>query len=219
MTSSCVATITRFGSSGTLHAGQLPLPSQSQQRRIFELLTHLSQHHTKQCTRNTHPLYKAQARKQYEYEILLGCSTPAQAKSWFKYWHPTDELGTAPGIYDDDVAPRRRLVPTEVGRCKGRNHKYFFAINLYNSFSIILGLFASMLHVDTILGYENVFISVYENRSNNKTKSLLKISSALTQSVGMHIIIHTNHWCKDLVRPTPLKGRVFVFIYLYFSFY
>ena len=89
----------------------------------------------------------------------------------------------------------RRLVPTEAGRCKGRNHKYFFAINLYNSFGVILGLFASMLHVGTILGYENVFISVYENGSNNKTKSLLKISSALIQSVGMRIIIHTNHWC------------------------
>jgi alpha-1,3-mannosyltransferase len=134
-------------------------------------------------------LYKAQARKRYE--ILLGRSTPAQAKSWFKYWRPTDELGTAPGIYDDDVAPAR---PKQKRRdAKGRNHKYFFAINLYNSFGVIPDLFASMFRVGAILGYENVFISVYENGSNDQTKSLLKIFSALTQSVGMRVIIRTSH--------------------------
>ena len=133
-------------------------------------------------------MYKAQARKRYE--TLLGRSSPAQAKSWFKYWRATDELGPPSGLYDH-IAPTR---PNQKRKdAKGRSHKYFFAINLYNSFEVIPDLFASMFRVGAILGYENVFVSVYENGSNDQTKAMLKIFSALTHSIGLRVIIRTSH--------------------------
>ncbi|KAF8952447.1 hypothetical protein BDZ97DRAFT_1681644, partial [Flammula alnicola] len=45
-------------------------------------------------------------------------------------------------------------------------HKYFFAINLYDSFDIIPELFAILFRVAAILGYHNVFMSICENGSS-----------------------------------------------------
>jgi alpha-1,3-mannosyltransferase len=100
-------------------------------------------------------------------------------------------MASSSGLYDDDAAPVR--FNQKRGDSKGRNHKYFFAINLYNSFDIIPDLFANMFRIAAILGYENVFVSVYENGSNDQTKSMLKIFNALTQSVGMRVVIRTSH--------------------------
>jgi len=50
-----------------------------------------------------------------------------------------------------------------------------------------------MFRVGAILGYENVFVSVYENGSNDQTKAMLKIFSALTHSIGLRVIIRTSH--------------------------
>jgi alpha-1,3-mannosyltransferase len=71
-------------------------------------------------------------------------------------------------------------------------HKYFFAINLYNSFDVIPDLFATMFRTAGVLGYHNVFVSIYENGSNDQTKALLKIFDALARVVGMRIIIRTS---------------------------
>lgn len=71
-------------------------------------------------------------------------------------------------------------------------HKYFFAINLYNSFDVIPDLFSNMFKVSAILGYHNVFISVYENGSTDQTKALLRIFDALCRSVGLRVIIRTS---------------------------
>lgn len=71
-------------------------------------------------------------------------------------------------------------------------HKYFFAINLYNSFDVIPDLFATLFRVSSILGYHNVFVSIYENGSTDQTKALLRIFDALTRSVGMRVVIRTS---------------------------
>jgi alpha-1,3-mannosyltransferase len=71
-------------------------------------------------------------------------------------------------------------------------HKYFFAINLYNSFDVIPDLFATLFRVAAILGYQNVFVSIYENGSTDQTKALLRIFDALTRSVGMRVTIRTS---------------------------
>jgi alpha-1,3-mannosyltransferase len=71
-------------------------------------------------------------------------------------------------------------------------HKYFFAINLYNSFDVIPDLFSNMFKVSAILGYHNVFVSVYENGSTDQTKALLRIFDALCRSVGLRVIIRTS---------------------------
>ena len=73
-----------------------------------------------------------------------------------------------------------------------KQHKYFFAINLYNSFDVIPDLFATMFRTAGVLGYHNVFVSIYENGSNDQTKALLKIFDALARVVGMRIIIRTS---------------------------
>ena len=71
-------------------------------------------------------------------------------------------------------------------------HKYFFAINLYNSFDIIPDLFSTMFKVSSILGFQNVFVSVYENGSTDQTKALLRLFDALARSVGLRVIIRTS---------------------------
>ena len=74
----------------------------------------------------------------------------------------------------------------------GGEHKYFFAINLYNSFDIIPDLFATLFRVGAVLGYHNVFVSIYENGSSDQTKALLRVFDALTRSVGMRFVIRTS---------------------------
>ncbi|KAJ7845917.1 capsular associated protein [Mycena leptocephala] len=147
--------------------GYTILPTLDQRQRIFHLLTSLSPHYTKECTRNTQtqPLYQKQATERY-------------ARS----------LATRPrGSVEPDYgagSTRRDIVSSE--------HKYFFAINLYNSFDIIPDLFATLFRVAAILGYHNVYVSIYENGSTDQTKALLRIFDALTRSVGMRITIRTS---------------------------
>jgi alpha-1,3-mannosyltransferase len=71
-------------------------------------------------------------------------------------------------------------------------HKYFFAINLYNSFDVIPDIFATLFRTASILGYQNVFVSIYENGSSDQTKALLRIFDALARTVGLRIIIRTS---------------------------
>lgn len=73
-----------------------------------------------------------------------------------------------------------------------QEHKYFFAINLYNSFDVIPDLFATLFRVSAILGYQNVFVSIYENGSSDQTKSLLKVFDALSRTVGLRMTIRTS---------------------------
>lgn len=75
---------------------------------------------------------------------------------------------------------------------KGTGHKYFFAINLYNSFDVIPDLFSTMFKVSSILGFQNVFVSVYENGSSDQTKALLRLFDGLSRSVGIRVVIRTS---------------------------
>lgn len=84
-----------------------------------------------------------------------------------------------------------RLSQQQRGR-SGRQHKYFFAINLYNSFDVIPDLFSTMFKVSSIVGFHNVFVSVYENGSTDQTKALLRIFDALSRSVGLRVVIRTS---------------------------
>ena len=84
------------------------------------------------------------------------------------------------GLFNDDidVADRRRRETLQASS----SHKYFFAINLYNSFDIIPDLFATLFRVASILGYHNVFVSIYENGSTDQTPK--PSFGYLTRSLG-----------------------------------
>lgn len=157
----------------------IALPTIEQRFRVLELLTSLSPHHTKECTRNAQPLYIQQAQQRYA--SLIGHKSPSQS-SWIG-----GLLGFGFGSDNMDISDRLRndLQGTD-------GHKYFFAINLYNSFDIIPDLFATLFRVAAILGYHNVFVSIYENGSTDQTKALLRIFDALTRSIGMRITIRTS---------------------------
>ncbi len=142
---------------------------------MLELLTNLSPHHTRECTRNAQPLYKEQAVERYA--SLIGHLPPART-SWL------DALRLNTGAESDFVLPARTH--------NADSHKYFFAINLYNSFDIIPDLFATLFRVASILGYPNVYVSIYENGSTDQTKALLRIFDALCRSVGLRVKISTS---------------------------
>ncbi|KAF9484275.1 capsular associated protein [Pholiota conissans] len=151
----------------------IQLPTLDQRARVLDLLTTLSPHYTKQCTRDAQPLYAQQALERYA--PLIG-HVPPSSSSWIS--------GLLGSEADHGQTVRRDLAASE--------HKYFFAINLYNSFDVIPDLFAALFRVAAILGYHNVFVSIYENGSSDQTKALLRIFDALTRSVGMRVMIRTS---------------------------
>lgn len=73
-----------------------------------------------------------------------------------------------------------------------QQHKYFFAINLFNSFDVIPDIFATLFRTAAVLGYHNVFVSIYENGSSDQTKALLHIFDALARTIGLRIQITTS---------------------------
>ncbi|KXN83805.1 Alpha-1,3-mannosyltransferase CMT1, partial [Leucoagaricus sp. SymC.cos] len=156
----------------------IPLPTPSQRQRVLELVTTLSPHYTNECTRNSQPLYVQQVLDRYA--SLIGY-TPPSDRSW---------IGSLLGFSPDD--DHLRTVKRDLSPATGKEHKYFFAINLYNSFDVIPDLFATLFRVASILGYHNVFVSIYENGSSDQTKALLRIFDALTRSVGMRVTIRTS---------------------------
>ncbi|KAG6825913.1 hypothetical protein H0H92_001883 [Tricholoma furcatifolium] len=150
----------------------IQLPTLEQRARVLNVLTSLSPHYTKECTRHSQPAYIQQVTERYA--PLIGHKTPS-TQTWFSKYFGDDE---------DARSAHKTLVPSE--------HKYFFAINLYNSFDVIPDLFATLFRVSAILGYHNVYISIYENGSTDQTKALLRIFDALTRSVGIRITIRTS---------------------------
>lgn len=173
-------------------AGHIPLPTAHQRKRILDLLTNLSPHHTAECTRHAQPQYAAQARARYA--SLIGHTTQSQASSWFNYWRATDDVMSFEDAdqFDPPADDNANPFAKRNTALSNQQHKYFFAINLYNSFDIIPDLFATLFRVAAILGYENVFVSIYENGSTDQTKALLRIFDALTKSVGLRIVIRTS---------------------------
>ncbi|TBU24739.1 capsular associated protein [Dichomitus squalens] len=154
----------------------ITLPTLPQRRRVLDLLTHLSPHYTKECTRNAQPMYKEQAMERYA--SLIGHQSPSSS-SWL------DALGLGSNA---DLG----YTPSSAHQFGPDAHKYFFAINLYNSFDVIPDLFATLFRVAAILGYHNVYVSIYENGSTDQTKALLRIFDALCRSVGMRVTIRTS---------------------------
>ncbi|KZV75706.1 glycosyltransferase family 69 protein [Peniophora sp. CONT] len=169
------------GSTSSRHT--VPLPSTDQRRRVLDLLTTLSPRYTRECTRPANPLYAQQVRERYA--PLIG-HNPSSSKSWLSGLG-LGGLDALPGPSQEEVnyyQHRRDL--------SGGEHKYFFAINLYNSFDIIPDLFSTLFRVGAVLGYHNVFVSIYENGSSDQTKALLRVFDALTRSVGMRFVIRTS---------------------------
>jgi alpha-1,3-mannosyltransferase len=102
---------------------------------------------------------------------------------WFGFGRKTPDTHT-PASISKREEHRRQLA--------GQQHKYFFAINLYNSFDVMPDLFATLFRVSAVLGYHNVYVSIYENGSNDQTKALLRIFDALARTVGLRVIIRTS---------------------------
>ncbi|OMH85676.1 Alpha-1,3-mannosyltransferase CMT1 [Zancudomyces culisetae] len=65
---------------------------------------------------------------------------------------------------------------------KNNKHKkhprYFFAANLHNNEEILPQFMQELLRVFEFLGFENVYMSIYENGSTDKTKEMLESFSA-----------------------------------------
>lgn len=152
------------------------LPTLEQRFRVLELLTTLAPHYTKECTRHANPLYAQQARERYA--ALIGHNEPSRS-TWMT------NLGLGLGGLDGDQMPGPSMHTPD-------DHKYFFAINLYNSFDVIPDLFSTLFKVSAILGFQNVYVSIYENGSTDQTKALLRIFDALCRSAGLRVQIRSS---------------------------
>jgi alpha-1,3-mannosyltransferase len=153
------------------------LPTLDQRRRVLDILTSLSPHYTKECTRSSRlqPLYSHQAQDRYA--SLVGHQSSSAKSRLYRLFAP-----------DDQHPLNERTHP----RYPPSDHKYYFAINLHNSFNIIPDLFATIFRVASVLGYQNVYVSIYENGSTDQTKAFLRIFDALTKSVGLRVTIKTS---------------------------
>lgn len=170
------------------------LPTLDQRLRILQLVSSLSPHHTKECLRHSQPIFVDQALKRYE--PLYGQKGSWRNGAGFFGWGGSKKKAAAStgGDYDfdgtaGDLDSHAGLVKRDLS---GQKHKYFFAINLYNSFDVIPDLFATLFRVAAILGYHNVYVSIYENGSTDQTKALLKIFDAIAGTAGLRVEIRTS---------------------------
>jgi alpha-1,3-mannosyltransferase len=129
-------------------------------------------------------MYAAQALDRYT--SLVGHKPPPKS-----LW---EAVKLIPSAEQDqwDRDNRRQRVLSSLQSINGQQHKYYFAINLYNSFDVIPDIFSTLFRVASILGFNNVFVSIYENGSKDQTKALLNILDALLRSVGMRVVIRTS---------------------------
>jgi alpha-1,3-mannosyltransferase len=170
----------------------------TQRYRVLELISSLSAHHTKECLRSPQEMYAQQVHKRYK--PLVGHKSYSTGRGWFGL----GSSGDVPETNSLDVLEQRKRSlgqdPLEESGWNdhkkrdlvSQQHKYFFAINLYNSFDVIPDLFATLFRTAGVLGYHNIFVSIYENGSNDQTKALLRIFDALARVVGMRIEIRTS---------------------------
>ena len=152
----------------------------------------MSPHHTRECLKHVQPMYAEQARDRYE--LLFGFKRGWLSSGWFGSWWGDDEtrslaLHSSGSSGYGSQGQHRERVKRDLVKAE---HKYFFAINLYNSFDVIPDLFATLFRVSAVLGYQNVFVSIYENGSSDQTKSLLKVFDALARTVGLRMTIRTS---------------------------
>ncbi|RXK41991.1 alpha-1,3-mannosyltransferase [Tremella mesenterica] len=178
--------------SSRLQRSQITLPSLQQRFHILQLLGTLTAHHTTECTRHVQPLYAEQVKERYE--PLVGHKRPWANSNWLSRLF-------GGGVSNTQLALGRTGNNGNYGDSRSENirrdlqaqqHKYFFAINLYNSFDVIPDIFATLFRTAAVLGYHNVYVSIYENGSNDQTKALLRIFDALARTVGLRVIIRTS---------------------------
>lgn len=154
----------------------------------------LSQHHTRECTRSPQSLYVDQVKDRYA--PLIGYK-PSKSRSWLGRLlggsSDKDKLNIGGNNNNEHPFSRRDQIRRDLTPAtNGQQHKYFFAINLYNSFDVIPDLFATLFRTAAVLGYHNVFVSIYENGSTDQTKALLKIMDALARTVGLRVVIRSS---------------------------
>jgi alpha-1,3-mannosyltransferase len=181
-----------------VHRNLVSLPTLDQRERVFKILSTLTGYHTRYCLRNAQKAYRRQVYERYE--PLVGYEQHGKHKGFrgrLKSFVPRIARRSFFGDNDDEKTEIEQIFShsrdgTKALRAGYEGHKYFFAINLYNSFDIIPDLFSNMFKVSAILGFQNVFVSVYENGSRDQTKALLRLFDALARSIGLRVVIRTS---------------------------
>ncbi|BGP40150.1 hypothetical protein JCM10449v2_004108 [Rhodotorula kratochvilovae] len=182
-----------------IHRNVVSLPTVEQRERVFRTLSTLTGYHTRYCLRNAQKAYRRQVYERYE--PLVGYEQHHKRKGLRGHLQRIVPKIARRGFFadNDDRSEVEQIFSHSRSGADGKSiqhgyegHKYFFAINLYNSFDIIPDLFSNMFKVSAILGFQNVFVSVYENGSRDQTKALLRLFDALARSVGLRVVIRTS---------------------------
>ncbi|OMJ27111.1 Alpha-1,3-mannosyltransferase CMT1 [Smittium culicis] len=107
----------------------------------------------------------------------------------------------SPEIYPESVSfpqtPQNNLNSSEYSNRPKRKNRFFFAMNLYNNEENIPYITQELTLVLKHLGPENVFLSIYENNSDDKTKDLLNHFKVSLKTLGFRFLIITD----DATRP------------------
>ncbi|OMJ21811.1 Alpha-1,3-mannosyltransferase CMT1 [Smittium culicis] len=89
--------------------------------------------------------------------------------------------------------PQNNLNSSEYSNRPKRKNRYFFAMNLYDNEENIPYITQELTLVFKHLGPENVFLSIYENNSEDKTKELLNDFKVSLKNLGFRFLIITDN--------------------------
>ncbi|OMJ17479.1 Alpha-1,3-mannosyltransferase CMT1 [Smittium culicis] len=108
-----------------------------------------------------------------------------------------DSSEYGPGSDDILLTDQIRFKAGKIQNYLKNKKKIFFAINIFNNEDIIPYIIQEIALLIRFLGPENVFLSIYENGSNDKSKELLHEFNSFMDSLDVRFSIKTD----DLQRP------------------
>lgn len=73
------------------------------------------------------------------------------------------------------------------------HHRYFVALNLHQNEAILPDMITNLVHLAAFLGVDNVYISIFENGSEDRSKVLLNLAGSIFKVAGIeHSIVSSN---------------------------
>jgi hypothetical protein len=83
---------------------------------------------------------------------------------------------------------------------KGRAKKVYLAANFHNNEKIIENFRIQLLEFCSLIGANNIFVSIYENGSKDRSQEELKLLKLSLDDVKVHLYFFIRFYCMLIVR-------------------